>query len=120
MALLEKAEITEDLGVSIRALLLAKGGHNTGKALVVQHVPLDPACLLFLLFDHLGSLTSGFPSMGLGSMGFTSKHAANYFRSAQSLHPKLAQGSFILWGVCLLRAELDFLEGCPPTRLPEP
>ena len=122
MALLQKAKITEDLGVSIRALLLAKGRHNTDKAQVVLHTPLGPACrrLLFPLLGHLGSLTSHFPSMGQGTMDFTSKHAISYFQGAQSLHPKLAQGSFILWGVCLLRAELDFLEGCPPTRLPEP
>ena len=43
MALLEKAKITEDLGISIRALLLAKGGHNTDQALVVPHMPLGPS-----------------------------------------------------------------------------
>ena len=70
MALLEKAEITEDLGVSIRALLLAKGGHNIDKAPVVLHTPLGPARLLLLL-GHLGSLTSHFPSTGQGTMDFT-------------------------------------------------
>ena len=56
MALLEKAKITEDLGVSIRALLLAKGGHNIDKAPVVLHTPLGPArlLLLLLLLGHLG------------------------------------------------------------------
>ena len=95
MALLEKAKITEDLGVSIRALLLAKGGHNIDKAPVVLHTPLGPARLLLLL-GHLGSLTSHFPSTGQRTMDFTSKHAAGYFHSAQSLHPTLAQSSLIL------------------------
>ena len=60
MALLEKARITKDLGVDIRAFLLAKGGHNIDKALVVLHTPLGPAH--FLLFGHLGSLMSYLPS----------------------------------------------------------
>ena len=96
MALLEKEKTTEDLGVSIRALLLAKGGHNIDKVLVVLHTPLGPACLLLLLLlSHLGSLTSHFPSTGQGTMDFTSKHAAGYFQSAQSLHATLAQSSLI-------------------------
>ena len=92
MALLEKAKITEDLGVSIRALLLAKGRRNIDKAQVVLHTPLGPAChcLLFLLLGHLGSLTSHFPSTGQGTMDFTSKHAISYFQGAQSLYPTLA------------------------------
>lgn len=98
MALLEKARITKDLRVGIGALLLAKGGHNIDKTPVVLHPPLGSASLLLLLllFGHLGSLTSYFPSTGQRSMDFTSKHAASYFQSGQSLHPTLAQGSLIL------------------------
>ena len=96
MTLLEKARITKDLRVGIGALLHAKGEHNIYKALVVQHTPLGPAHLLFLLFGHLGSLTSYFPSTGQGTMDFTSKHVAGYLQSAQSLHPTLTRGSLIL------------------------
>lgn len=92
MALLEKARITKDLGVDIGAFLLAKGGHNIDKALVILHILLGPAHLLFLLFDHLGILTQHQP----GTTDFTSKHLAGYLLGAQSLHPTLAQGSLIL------------------------
>ena len=75
MALLEKAKITEDLGVSIRALLLAKGRRNIDKAQVVLHTPLGPAChcLLFLLLGHLGSLTSYLPSTSQVPPGYGGK-----------------------------------------------
>lgn len=56
MALLEKAQVTENLRVGIGALLLAKGGHDIDKTPVVLHPPLGPTSLLllFLLFGHLG------------------------------------------------------------------
>ena len=96
MTLLEKARITKDLSVGIGALLRAKGEHNIYKALVVLHTPLGLAHLLFLLFSHLGSLTSYFPSTGQGTMDFTSKHVSGYFQSALSLHPTLTHSSIIL------------------------
>ena len=126
MALLEKAKITKDLRVGIGALLLARGGHNIDKALVVLHTLLGPAHFLFLLFGHLGNLTSYSPGTGQGTMDFTSKHAAGYFQSAQSahsLHPTLAQGSLILqeqdlifWNEALQRGymSLDLSPGRSP------
>ena len=72
MALLEKARITKDLGVDIWAFLLPKGGHNIEKAPVVLHMPLGPAHL-FLLFGHLGSLTSYLPSTSKVPPGYGGK-----------------------------------------------
>ena len=83
--------MTEDLGVGTRARLIAKGGPNIDLVPVVLHTTLGPArLLLLLLLGHLGSLTSHFPSMGQGTMDFTSKHAISYFQGAQSLYPTLA------------------------------
>ena len=41
-------------------------------------------------------------------MDFTSRHAASYFQSAQSLHPKLAWGRLILWGCACHEQNLIF------------
>lgn len=62
--LLEKVRITKDFRVGIGALPFAKGCYNIDKAPAVLHVLLGPACLLLLLFGHLRSLTSPFPSTG--------------------------------------------------------
>ena len=108
MALLVKARITKDLRVGIGALLLAKGGHDIDKAPVVLHTSLGPASLLFLLFGHLGSLTSDFPSTGQGTMNFTSKHRAGYFQSAQGFYPTLAEDGLILQGRACQEQDLIF------------
>lgn len=52
---IRKARITKDLRVGLGAFLLAKGGHNIDKALVILHIPLGLAHLLFLLFGHWDS-----------------------------------------------------------------
>ena len=96
MALLGKVRMTKDLGVATGALLLAKGGHNTDKTLVVLHPPLCSTSPLFLLFGHLGGLNSYFPSTGQGAMDFTSQHVACYFQTDQRLYPRLTRGSLIL------------------------
>lgn len=75
------------LGTGIGALHLAKGGHSFDKVMVVLHLPLGSVCLLFLLFGHLGSLPSYFPSTGQGMMGFTSTHGAGYFRVVRASMP---------------------------------
>lgn len=49
------------------ALLLAEGGHDTDQALVDLHPLLGPACLVFLLFGHLGSPPSDLARAGQGS-----------------------------------------------------
>lgn len=72
MALLEKSRITKDLGVDIGAFLLAKGGHNIDKAPVVLHTPLGLGHL-FLLFGHLGNLTSYLPSTSQVPPGYGGK-----------------------------------------------
>lgn len=70
------------------------------KALVVLHPPLGSACLLPLLFGHLGSLPSCFRSRGQGTMDFTSEQvwpvtSGGVSASAPST---LTQGSLSLKG----------------------
>ena len=54
MALLEKARITKDLRVGLGAFLLAKGGHNIDKALVIVHILLAQPIFFFSCLATLG------------------------------------------------------------------
>ena len=94
MALLEKARITKDLRVGLGAFLLAKGGQNIDKALVILHILLGPAPSSF---SPVWPLWDSDPASA-GTTDFTCKHVASYLLGAQNLHPTLAQGSLILSG----------------------
>lgn len=86
MALLEKARITKDLRVGIRAILLAKGGHNSDEVLVVLHLRLARPVFSFLATSDLS-----LPQRRTGNHSPTSQSGENI---AVSLAPTLSSTSF--------------------------